>query len=159
MNEKIKFITDSSLGKLARWLRILGYDTAYHAGYADRAFLREAQKQGRVVLTRKKDMAQRQFSGRIAVIHHECVEDQLEEIITTLSLVPEEDQIFTLCLRCNEKLAAVSKEEVSGTVPDYVLRCHGVFYRCHRCGGAFWPGTHREKVKRIFRSRIQRRPP
>ena len=61
----MKFITDVNLGKLAKWMRILGYNTVYHTGNTGRDFLKKAAAEGRIALTRKKDMARRQFSGRL----------------------------------------------------------------------------------------------
>ena len=73
----MKFITDTNLGKLAKWLRILGYDTVSYRGEADRNFLRKAEREGRVVLTRKKDMAARQFSGKLVTVGSDHVQEQL----------------------------------------------------------------------------------
>ena len=150
----VKFITDSNLGKLAKWLRILGYDTTYHAGNADRSFLSKAQKEGRIALSRKKDMAERQFSGQLIVIQYDHVGDQLREVLNQLSLMPEPEQFFTLCLKCNEQLKKVSRDEVSGMVPDYIFTCHTEFHLCARCGGIFWPGTHRNNVDRFLKMHI-----
>ena len=156
---RIAFITDSNLGKLAKWLRILGYDTLLYRGNIDRSFLKEAQKAGRVALTRKKDMAKRQFSGKLIVIQQDRLENQLAEIIDNLSLNPKPDQILTLCLMCNEQLKVVSREELPGMVPDYVFERQTKFYLCSRCGGIFWPGTHRENMDRFITTRIQSRHP
>ncbi|PJA50338.1 MAG: hypothetical protein CO171_02290, partial [Syntrophobacterales bacterium CG_4_9_14_3_um_filter_49_8] len=82
----MKFITDANLGKLAKWLRILGYDTIFHIGNADRNFLRKAQKEGRIVLTRKRVLARREFSGRLFVIQNDRVQDQIREIMDELPL-------------------------------------------------------------------------
>ncbi|MGC9977376.1 MAG: Mut7-C RNAse domain-containing protein, partial [Syntrophales bacterium] len=68
MSSEVKFIADTNLGKLVKWLRILGYDTILHRGKADRNFLKKAEREGRVVLTRKKDMARRQFSGKVVTV-------------------------------------------------------------------------------------------
>lgn len=160
MDEKrIAFIADSNLGKLAKWLRVLGYDTTVHRGNIDRSFLKEAQKGGRVALTRKKDMAQRQFSGRLIVIRQDRVENQLAEVIDNLSLISKPNQTLTLCLMCNEQLKVVSREEISGMVPDYVFGRHTKFQLCPRCGGIFWPGTHKENMDRFLRTHIQLRHP
>jgi uncharacterized protein len=160
MSETIKFITDSNLGKLAKWLRILGYDTTCYTGIADRRLLSKAQKEGRVVLTRKRDMAQRGFSGELAVIQYDRVKDQLEEVISNFSIVPESADILTICLKCNEKLKGISKEKISGMVPDYILSSHSDFYMCPHCGGIFWPGTHKDNVDRFLTAhRIPRHLP
>lgn len=150
MSETIKFITDSNLGKLAKWLRILGYDTLYYSGNADRKFLTKAKQEDRVVLTRRKNMLQRSFSGTLAVIRHDCVGEQLLEVINQFAVKPEKGQFFTICLKCNAKLTAVSKEEIAGRVPDYVFRTHSGFYSCPCCGGVFWPGTHKDNIDRFL---------
>lgn len=149
-------MTDSNLGKLSKWLRILGYDTACYAGKADRNFLRAAQKEERVALTRKRDMAKRQFSGQLVVVQHDRVWEQLNEVIDKLSIVPDPDRFFSICLTCNEKLKDVSSEDVSGMVPDYTFRRHKEFHCCPRCGGIFWPGTHRDNVNSYLMTRIRR---
>jgi len=150
MRETIKFITDSNLGKLAKWLRILGYDTAYCVAKDDDALLSKAQIEGRVVLTRKKGVSTHPLVGTVAVIRHDRLEDQLREVINKFSIKPKKDQILTICLKCNEKLKAVSKEEIAGSVPDHILRNQTKFHMCPRCGGIYWPGTHAEHVDRFL---------
>lgn len=159
MNEKIKFLVDSNLGKLAKWLRVLGYDTTCYAGNADRSFLTKAQREGRVVLTRRRDMAKRQYSGKLVVIEQDRVGDQLEEVVSKLFIVPDERNILTICLTCNEKLNPVSKEDVSGLVPEYIFRQHTEFYTCPRCKGIFWPGSHRQNIDQFLMTRIPCRHP
>jgi uncharacterized protein with PIN domain len=82
----VKFITDTNLGKLAKWLRILGYDTISYRGEADLNFLRKADREGRVALTRKKDMAARQFSGKLVTVGSDHVQEQLREVMEKLSI-------------------------------------------------------------------------
>jgi uncharacterized protein with PIN domain len=154
MNEKIKFLADSNLGKLAKWLRVLGYDTTCYSGEVGRSFLTKAQKEGRIALTRRRDMALRQYSGKLAVIEHDLVGDQLEEVIGKLSIVPDEKNIMTICLTCNERLKSVSKEAVSGLVPEYIFRQHMEFHICPRCEKIFWPGSHRKNIDQFLVTRI-----
>ena len=151
----MKFITDANLGKLAKWLRILGYDTVFYTGDADRNFLRKAESEGRVVLTRRKDMERRQFSGQLVMIHSDQVQTQLREVMDKLHILPDTDRLFSICLRCNELLMKVSREEVSGLVPDHVYAGHTEFHRCPRCKRIFWPGTHTDNASRYLRTRIQ----
>jgi uncharacterized protein with PIN domain len=126
----MKFLADSSLGRLSKWLRILGYDTVYHKGEADRSFLRKAEKEGRVILTRRRDVLARQHPGRVLFVENDRVEDQIEEVIEKLDLRPEPEKLFTLCLRCNESLKAVTPEQVKPLVPDYVFRTQKEFRVC-----------------------------
>ena len=150
----MKFITDANLGKLVKWLRILGYDTTFHTGNADRSFLRKAQKEGRIALTRKRDLARREFSGRLFVIQNDHVQDQIREIMDELHIHPQPERWFTICLKCNEKLEEVPKEEIAGMVPPYVFENCSHFHTCPRCRGIFWPGTHRDNIHRFFKTHI-----
>jgi len=146
----MKFLADSSLGRLSRWLRILGYDTVYWRGEADRAFLRKAEKEGRAVLTRRKDVLARQHPGIVLFVESDRVEDQLIEILGKLDLKPQPENIFTRCLHCNESLNEASPEEVRSLVPDYVFRTQREFRVCPKCGGVYWPGTHRERAMKTL---------
>ncbi|MEN6318989.1 MAG: Mut7-C RNAse domain-containing protein [Syntrophaceae bacterium] len=156
---KVKFITDINLGKLLKWLRILGYDTVVYTHNANREFLRKAEKEERVVLTRKKDMATRQFSGCLVIINSDYVMDQLNEVMDKLSLSPDEERIFTICVKCNEQLMKAEKQEISGMVPEHILSNHSDFHICKRCNAVFWPGTHRDNVQNYLRTHIRRHHP
>jgi uncharacterized protein with PIN domain len=142
----MKFLADSSLGRLSRWLRILGYDTVYWRGEADRAFLRIAERQGRAVLTRRKDVLARQHPGIVLLVETDRVEDQIGEVLGKLGIRPEPDKYFTVCLRCNESLKEAVPEHVRPYVPDYVFRTQKEFRVCPKCHGVYWPGTHRERA-------------
>jgi uncharacterized protein len=152
----MKFLADSSLGRLSKWLRILGYDTVYWRGEADRAFLRIAEREGRAVLTRRKDVLARQHPGLVVFVENDRVEDQLVEILGKLDLKPEPENLFTQCLRCNESLKAAKPEEVQSLVPDYVFRTQREFRVCPACGGVFWPGTHRDRALATLRRLLER---
>ena len=142
----MKFLTDPTLGKLTKWLRILGFDTIYYRRNIDRNFLRKAEREGRVVLTRKKDMANRSFSGRMIIVNENLVQHQMKEVIRKLLLKPDPDNFFSICLKCNRELKEVSKKEVEGIVPDYVSESYNDFRVCPECRNVFWPGTHRDNM-------------
>lgn len=139
----VKFVTDVNLGTLARWLRILGYDTRFDRGDVNRDFLRRAQQEDRIVLTRKRDMANRQFRGRLVVVEQDHVRRQLKEVIEKLDLRVDMDAFYRRCALCNALLAEVLREEVEGRVPDYVYHQSGPFRRCPECGKVYWCGAHR----------------
>lgn len=155
----MKFIADTNLGKLVKWLRILGYDTAVYHGKADRSFLKKAEREGRVVLTRKKDMARRQFGGKLITVGSDHVQEQLSEVMKKLSITADADRLFSICVRCNAALAAVNKEDVAGMVPAFVYDTQTSFCRCPACGGVFWSGTHIDNVLNQLKTHIQRRHP
>jgi hypothetical protein len=146
----MKFLADSSLGRLSKWLRILGYDTVYCRGDADRIFLRKAEKEGRAVLTRRKDVLARQHPGIVLFVESDRVEGQLVEVLGKLGLKSDPENLFTLCLRCNESLKEAKPEEVRPLVPDYVFRTQSEFRVCPKCRGVYWPGTHRERALAVL---------
>lgn len=146
----MKFLTDRNLGKLTKWLRILGYDTFLYTGEIGRELLREGAKTGRVVLTRRRDMAERNFSGRMFIVISDIVADQLREVVDDLTLEIKPGNLFTICLNCNERLHDIPKADISRSVPPYVFQTQEYFRICRRCGNVFWPGTHKDNVFRFL---------
>src|SRR5271157_202892 len=92
--DDFKFITDSSLGRLAKWLRLLGYNTVVFPKEAGREMLRQAEAEGRIVLTRRKDMTERQFSGRLFLITGVYISSQLNDVIGKYSLKINQQKMF-----------------------------------------------------------------
>ena len=148
-----RFTADCNLGKLAKWLRILGYDTLYERGNADRSFLVKAEEEGRIALTRKRDLASQTSPGRVVVVKADHVVAQIGEVLEALALEPDAEIRMTRCLRCNGLMEEVAKERVEGLVPAYVYEKYARFRRCPGCNGIFWPGTHRRHVEEALRRR------
>jgi len=142
MNGEPRFITDASLAGLAKWLRILGYDTAVYHQEAGRAMMRQAQENTRILLTRRTDMTERQFSGRMILLPDTDKLMQLAFIVRKLSLKIHPENLFSICLSCNEKLTPVDREDVRSVVPEYVYENCQSYNRCPKCGKIYWPGTH-----------------
>lgn len=147
----VRFAADCNLGTLAKWLRILGYDTQYERGKADVEFLRKAAGEGRVVLTRKRGLDRLPFEGRLIVVHADEVRLQLSEIMEALCLEPDPVKKMTRCLGCNSVLEKIPKTSVEGSVPAYVYVKYGEFRRCSACGRIYWPGTHRLHIEKSFK--------
>lgn len=142
----MKFLTDGNLGKLTKWLRTFGYDSEVYPGSIDREFLRAGAKQGRIVLTRRRDMAFRNFTGRMYVVSSDTVPDQLREVIKEFSLKVNPKSFFTICLACNHPLVVIEKSAVRDLVPIYVFKTQMTFSVCQRCRNIFWSGTHKERM-------------
>jgi uncharacterized protein with PIN domain len=150
----VRFATDCNLGKLAKWLRILGYDTLYERRNADPDFLRKASAEGRIALTRKRDLACLHPERRLVVVKADHVRRQLGEVLDALSLIPDPVKRMTRCLRCNTPLEEIPKERAEGGVPLYVYVTCVQFKGCPSCGGIYWPGTHRRHIEESIRVRI-----
>jgi len=141
-----RFVADRMLGKLARWLRVLGYDTLYLGGAGDEV-IRQGLEEGRVLLTRNRRAHPWLKRGRVVVIKADDPREQLREVVRQLHLTLAEEALLIRCLGCNRPLATVGKEEVRGEVPDYVWQTHAEFRRCQGCGRVFWAGSHAENMR------------
>ncbi len=139
------------LGRLAKGLRMLGYDTLYWGGESE-AILELASREGRVVLTRKRSLLRAGNGLNVVLICSDNAQEQLREIIRELDLSLEGTHLSSRCLCCNGLLMPIRKEEVEDRVPYYVYQSHKDFTSCTRCGRIYWKGTHLQNMKR----RIQR---
>ncbi len=131
----------------------MGYDAILHDGASDRRFLDRGAGEGRVVLSRKKSLARREYRGTLLVIEADSPEEQIGEVLERLGLMAGSENLLTRCLSCNELLEPVSPHDLKGRVPPYVLETHQTFHFCPQCGSLFWPGTHREGMIRFLKKR------
>jgi hypothetical protein len=147
----MKFIADRSLGRLSRWLRMLGFDTEYWRGEADRSFLLAAEREGRAALSRRRDVLARQHPGVVLFVENDRVEDQIPEVLSKLNVKPDPEAFFTICLACNGFLEPAGRDEVRDRVPDYVYRTQQQFRVCPGCKRVYWHGTHRARALSMLR--------
>ncbi len=147
----MRFLVTPELGRLARWLRLLGYDTAYAPlGQPWREVLIQAMQEQRLLVAR--DGRYRGGRGvQVVRITSDRLRDQLKEFLAALKAAPEEGAIFSRCLRCNEPLEEMRRESVAARVPPYVLRTAKEFVRCARCDRIYWPGTHLDLAEAFLR--------
>jgi hypothetical protein len=147
----MKFIVDSNVGRLARWLRIAGFDTVFINDLDDSRLVRLALSEGRVLLTKDTQILKRRVAttGRLKVllIESEKVKEQLRQVVKALNLA-EEIRPFTLCLECNQPLVPRDKEEVKGLVPPYVFKTQTQYMQCPACHRVYWRGTHWQRMSR-----------
>jgi uncharacterized protein with PIN domain len=132
------------LGRLAKWLRLMGYDTAYARQESDPQIAAQARAQGRIVLTRDRELA-RHRGIQSLLIASQDLEEQLGEVIAAVGLPPEGRA--ARCPRCNVALVEVPREEARPHVPPYVYRTQEAFTRCTRCGRFYWAGTHWQNIE------------
>ena len=145
-----RFIADSNVGKLAKLLRMVGYDTLFFAQGDDNEMIRVALRENRVILTKDTQIMKRQLvtSGKLKAIlvSQENPRAQLLEVVKTLNrnhLNP-----FSLCLECNQLLIPRSKEEVQNLVPPYVFKTQEQYMGCQACHRIYWQGTHWQAMVR-----------
>lgn len=154
-----KFLVDFMLGRLAKWLRIWGYDAEYFtvpviqeaAKINNRKeIILESLQQRRIILTRDHRLSRKRAYGLVLVKSNFFVK-QLQQLTTELDLVLDRKKLFSRCAVCNVPIRKIEKKDVREKVPAYIYEIHNDFKYCPGCGRIYWPGTHldliEEKIK------------
>ena len=145
----VKFIADQNVGKLGRWLRLLGYDTLIFKGEDDGALVRSALSEGRVLLTRDTQISRRKvvITGylKMLLIEQDEPSEQVAEIIEKLGLAGQDT--FSRCLECNALLQIRIKDEIKDRVTPYVFKTQESYMECPACHRLYWKGTHWQSMQ------------
>lgn len=150
----MRFIADVMLGRLARWMRFLGFDTLYFNNITDSRLLRIAREQNRFILTRDTLLAQKKGNKYCLLITANDSFQQLIEVIEKLAL--KRFNLLTRCVVCNGRLIRIStKNEIKNFVPEFIYLNYNFFMKCDDCGKIYWEGSHpkqfKEKIKEILK--------
>ena len=137
----MKFVVDVMLGKLAKWLRIMGFDAAYGNRAADHELLQTARRERRVLLTRDRRLFQSAKNVRGLLIESEDWRRQLAQVLDAFGL-RDKARPMTRCLACNLRLKRLSRKNARNLVAPFVFERASAFSICPRCGRVYWPGTH-----------------
>lgn len=140
-----RFLADAHLGGLARFLRMLGCDTLHRNAYDDAEIRRLAEEEGRIVLTRDRELLKCREIRRGCYVRALKPERQLEEVAARYGLAAHA-RPFTLCLHCNLPLRPADRREVAHRVPETVLSIHEGFSHCAGCDRVYWPGSHYQRM-------------
>ena len=148
----VKFATEATLGKLTKWLRLLGFDTREDSGWIIGPGPGPESDCFRLTRTRK-GFDQGQWKQRLFIQSNDPVE-QLKAVIQALDISEKDINPFSRCLKCNSLIEPVAKEAVRNMVPDYVWEHCGRFRQCRRCQKVYWAGSHTERglerIKALF---------
>lgn len=132
-----RFVVDAMLGTLAKWLRILGFDTVFAKGMTDKEIVQLAKAEDRLLITRDRDLA-KSLAGSIYIKE----KDLDEQLAIILKMHPaDESRVLTRCLECNSVLKQIEKSEVKG-VPAEIIEREKEFWQCPGCKKIYWPATH-----------------
>jgi hypothetical protein len=150
----IKFLADRMLGKLAKELRMLGYDTVYYQGENTYPLIKLAREEGRVILTRNTKLIPKRPEDHIIRVMEDKPPLQLRELIQKKVISLNEKNFFSRCLLCNFLLVEIPREEAEGKVPDFIFYQQREFFRCPQCLRIYWKGSHQDhmqkKVNELF---------
>lgn len=155
-SHETRFVIDVMLGRLARWLRLLGYDSLYDPRWDDLELARISARQDRLLLTRDRQLAGRRLVRNSLLIESDHVADQLRFVVHRLGLSVKQDRLFTRCTVCNEAIRRVGREQVDGRIPPFVVRKHTRFAECDGCGRIYWGGSHEEMALAQLRKMLPR---
>jgi hypothetical protein len=147
--DELRFLADEMLGRLTRWLRLVGYDTAYASGADDAEVVRLAVEERRTLLTRDRRLAGEWRVPDCMVLRGDAPLDQLREVVTRFDL-DWRAGLFSRCTVCNRLLQPAAPVEVSGRVPAGVVAEQRCFQHCLSCGRVYWHGSHAERMRRAL---------
>jgi len=149
----LKFITDGMLGKLTRWLRMLGHDVKYSDKLDDKELIRIAETEHRVLLTRDLELYQRAVARGVNAFYVDGQDEaeKLAKLARRFNLKLEMDIEVSRCPKCNAEIKPVSKEEVGGRVPENTFTRYEEFWECTKCGQIYWQGSHWSRIEETLR--------
>jgi uncharacterized protein with PIN domain len=156
----MRFIVDHNVGKLVKWLRMMGHDTAFFTGDDDWEMVKAALEEDRVILTRDSGIMSRGVIAagpvKAILIESDQPEEQIRQVVRAFGL-DVSSGLFSVCLECNRPLEERTREQVRDRVPPYVYRTQDRYFECPACHRIYWKGTHwramMEKVDKLKGSR------
>ena len=150
----LAFVADVHLGKLAKALRILGFDTIYENDISDKTIVEVAEKEQRIVLTRDIGLLKHKSIKSGYWLRNQLVDDQLQEVIRRFDLVPQV-RLFKRCLVCNGEIEEVTKEAVLERLPPKTIMYFNEFFQCSVCNRVYWKGSHYDNMLEMLKRNLR----
>lgn len=150
-----KFLVDFMCGRLAKWLRILGYDAKFSKDTSRTKILIDSLRENRIVLTRDTKLSSKK-AYKLILIKSDKIRDQVKQVIKELKLVLNPDKFFSRCSICNVEVEPIPKEKVKDEVPLYVYETTNEFYHCPECKRIYWQGSHYELFLKEVEKNLQK---
>ena len=147
---RVRLVVDAHLGRLARYLRLLGFDTLFQNDLGDAELARLAAQEGRILLTRDKALLMRREVTHGCYVRDTSPRQQLVGVVRRLDLY-RQIRPFTRCMDCNGRLRPVTKQRVEAQLPARTRRLFDEFWQCLGCGRVYWRGSHFERMQALVR--------
>ena len=145
----LKFLADDMVGKLARRLRLAGYDTLYFKHIDDGQMVTRARTEERIIVTRDRKLADKFHLENVYIVGSEVPAEQFRQVVKAFDL-DVKSEAFSRCLECNELLVPAKKEDHKAEIPPRVYRLHNTFFRCPGCKKLYWRGSHYARLKEML---------
>lgn len=150
----LKFVADGMLGRLTRWLRMLGHDVKYSTTLDDSQLIAVARREKRVLLTRDLELYKQATAKGIEAFYFQGLtgEEKLAEVAKRFNIRMEMDLAVSRCPKCNAKLKQTTKGKVQGKIEESTLLHYDEFWKCPKCGQIYWQGSHWDGIRRTLES-------
>lgn len=142
----MKFLADEMLGKLARWLRMIGVDVYYQNQIKDEKLIQIARNENRIILTRDTRLIKNLEPVEYLFIHDDYLDEQFSECLKRFPGIKNEERPLSRCVECNTPLKEIDKESVKGRVWPFVYQTQDNFTECEKCKKIYWRATHVNKI-------------
>jgi uncharacterized protein with PIN domain len=152
--EQKRFIADVHLGKLARILRLLGFNTTYKNSYTTKELIQLSLEEERILLSRNMVLPKQNASLRFFLVRSEDAEEQIRQVIEELSL-HRDVSVFSRCLVCNGDLSAISKDSIQQDLLPNTARYFNEFWQCNECHRIYWKGSHYDRMRQLIDQVVQ----
>jgi hypothetical protein len=146
VHTETRFLADAMLGRLARWLQALGFDTTYDPAVHDPELVALAAAEGRVLLTRDRHLVDHLRPERAVLVTDDDPLAQLRQVVAACALRPPA-RLFSRCLVCNGQLRDATPDEAATLVPEASRGLPGPVRRCPGCGRVYWQGSHARRMR------------
>jgi uncharacterized protein with PIN domain len=154
-----RVILDTTLVRLAKWLRIIGMDSVLFTGTDLHRLIQISQEQKRIILTRNRKLEPKRFLGNIIILKENQPDRQIGEVLEALQLKVDWTRFLSRCLLCNAEIEAIPRETAEGEVPEFVFHIYQEFHRCPACHKIYWKGTHPNNMKKRIEGVLRARDP
>lgn len=145
----MKFILTKELGRLTRWLRLLGYDALYFNSDDMKALFVTAFNEARTIITKRRRISTIK-SAKVIYIKSDPLKGQISELKKKLKLKLERYTLFTRCADCNKEVIKIKKDSIRHLVPPYVFKTQENFFQCPSCAKIFWKATHWDRAREFL---------
>ena len=148
----MKFLTDGMLGKLTRWLRLLGYNVKYSRSLNDEQLIEIAKKEKRILLTRDLELYRQAMVQKIDSFFVERTTEakKLASLAKHFNLKLDFDVIVSRCPKCNSQIKPIAKSEIAGKVPETTASHYNEFWKCPHCEKIYWQGAHWKRINKTL---------
>lgn len=150
----MKLICDDNLGKLASYLRMLGFDTIFEETIDDNALLKIASAQKRFLITRDNKLLSKTHPFGIFLVEDNDPLIQLKSVISELKLIIDSSKLFSRCSKCNKLCEIVDKDEFSDKIFPYILKTQDIIKQCPQCKRSYWKGSHYKNILKKLKSAV-----